>query len=152
RRLRPADEIKALSKVANAASGPGDKLLPPSEQPSWRAFDRIFAIIQQQALPLDASVAQYRARIERYPQEASLYARFLDFLVVHKEYAAATQLIARYHSQFPEDQVFPVKATAMIEYRQGSVREGLAVYEQSFQPLWDPELVKSYFDLLRETQ
>ena len=40
----------------------------------------------------------------------------------------------------------------MVEYRQGSVREGLAVYDQSFQPLWDPELVKSYFDLLRETQ
>ena len=40
----------------------------------------------------------------------------------------------------------------MVEYRHGSVREGLAVYEQSFQPLWDPELVKSYFDLLRDTQ
>jgi hypothetical protein len=45
-----------------------------------------------------------------------------------------------------------VKAKAMVEYRHGSVREGLAVYEQSFQPLWDPELVKSYFDLLRDTQ
>jgi len=152
RRLRPADEIKALSKVANAASGAGDKLLPPSEQRSWRAFDRIFIIIQQQALPEDVSVAQYQAWIDRYPQASSLYGRFLDFLVGHKEYAAATQLIARYHSQFPEDQVFPVKAKAMIEFRQGSVREGLAVYEQSFQPLWDPELVKSYFDLLRQTQ
>ena len=40
----------------------------------------------------------------------------------------------------------------MVEYRRGSVREGLSVYEQSFQPLWDPQLVKSYFDLLRETQ
>ena len=28
----------------------------------------------------------------------------------------------------------------------------LAVYEQSFQPLWAPELVKSYFDLLTQTQ
>ena len=40
----------------------------------------------------------------------------------------------------------------MVEYRRGSVREGLSVYEQSFQPLWDPQLVKSYFDLLRDTQ
>ena len=26
------------------------------------------------------------------------------------------------------------------------------MYEQSFQPLWAPELVKSYFDLLAQTQ
>ena len=26
------------------------------------------------------------------------------------------------------------------------------MYEQSFQPLWAPELVKSYFDLLTQTQ
>ena len=57
------------------------------------------------------------------------------------------QLIADYRKQFPDDQIFPVKAKAMVEYRQGSVREGLSVYEQSFQPLWDPQLVKSYFDL-----
>ena len=40
----------------------------------------------------------------------------------------------------------------MVEYRQGSVQQGLAVYEQSFQPLWAPELAKSYFDLLVQTQ
>ena len=86
------------------------------------------------------------------PNEPSLYARFLQFLVAEKEYAAAGQLIADYRKQFPSDQIFPVKAKAMVEYRRGSVREGLSVYEQSFQPLWDPQLVKSYFDLLRDTQ
>ncbi len=40
----------------------------------------------------------------------------------------------------------------MVEYRQGSVQQGLAVYEQSFQPLWAPELVQGYFDLLTQTQ
>ncbi len=109
-------------------------------------------MIQAQGLPKDVSIAQYRAWIVRYPQEPSLYARFLQFLVAQKEYAAAGQLIAGYRKQFPNDQIFPVKARAMVEYRHGSVREGLAVYEQSFQPLWDPELVKSYFDLLRDTQ
>jgi hypothetical protein len=38
-----------------------------------------------------------------------------------------------------------------VEYRQGSVQQGLAVYEKTFEPLWAPELVKSYFDLLAET-
>lgn len=151
-RVRPADEIKILSLVATAPPIAGEKLTPHAEQRSWLAFERIFGVIQAQGLPKDTSIAQYRAWIARYPQEQSLYARFLQFLVVQKEYTTATQLVADYRKQFPNDQVFPVKATAMVEYRKGSVREGLSVYEQTFQPLWDPQLVKSYFDLLRDTQ
>jgi tetratricopeptide (TPR) repeat protein len=151
-RLRPGDEIKMLSLVANAPAIAAEKLTTPTQQRSWRAFERIFGVIQAQGLPQDVSIAQYRAWIARYPDESSLYARFLQFLVAKKEYSAAGQLIADYRKRFPDDQIFPVKAKAMVEYRRGSVREGLSVYEQSFQPLWDPQLVKSYFDLLRDTQ
>jgi predicted Zn-dependent protease len=151
RRLRPTDEIATLSLVATAPPITAEKLTAPAEQRSWKSFDRIFGVIQEQGLPKDSSIAQYRAWIARYPQEQSLYTRFLQFLVSRKEYATAGKLIADYGRQFPNDRIFPVKAKAMVEYRQGSVREGLAVYEQSFQPLWDAELVKSYFDLLRET-
>jgi len=151
-RLRPADEVKALSLVANAPPIAGEKLTPNAQQRSWQAFERIFGIIQVQGLPKDVSIAQYRAWIARYPDESLLYAQLLQFLVAEKEYSAAGQLTADYHKQFPGDQIFPVKAKAMVEYRRGSVREGLSVYEQSFQPLWDPQLVKSYFDLLRNTQ
>jgi predicted Zn-dependent protease len=152
RRLRPADEIRTLLKVANAPSSASETFTSAAQQRSWQSFERIFRVIQAQGLAKDVSIAQHRAWIARYPQEQSLYARFLQFLVSQKEYATAGQLLADYRKQFPNDQIFPVKAKAMVEYRQGSVREGLAVYEQSFQPLWDPELVKSYFDLLRETQ
>jgi tetratricopeptide (TPR) repeat protein len=152
RRLRPADEIKTLSLIANAAPIAAERLTTPAQQRSWQAFERIFGVIQAQGLAKEDSIAQYRAWIARYPQEQSLYVRFLQYLVAQKEYAAAGQLIADYRKQFPNDRIFPVKAKAMVEYRHGSVREGLAVYEQSFQPLWDPELVKSYFDLLRDTQ
>ena len=152
RRLRPTDEIKTLSLIANAPSRPVEKLTPPAERRSWQAFERIFGIIQAQGMPKDVSVAQYRAWIAGYPQEQSLYAQFLQFLVAEKEYSAATQLVADYQKRFPNDQIFPVRGKAMVEYRRGSVREGLSVYEQSFQPLWDPQLVKSYFDLMRDTQ
>ena len=152
RRLRPADEIKTLSLIANVAPIAAERLTMPAEQRSWQAFERIFGVIQAQGLAKEDSITQYRAWIARYPQEQSLYVRFLQYLVAQKEYAAAGQLIADYSKQFPNDQIFPVKAKAMVEYRHGSVREGLAVYEQSFQPLWDPELVKSYFDLLRDKQ
>jgi predicted Zn-dependent protease len=152
RRLRPTDEIQTLSLVANAPPIAAEKLTQPSQQRSWQAFERIFGIIQGQGLPKDVSLAQYRAWIARDPGDPSLYARFLQYLVAEKEYSAAGQIIADYRKRFPDDQIFPVKAKAMVEYRRGSVREGLSVYEQSFQPIWDPQLVKSYFDLLRDTQ
>jgi cellulose synthase operon protein C len=151
RRLRPADQIKTLALVANAPPIGTETLTPPAQQRSWQAFERIFVVIQAQGLGKDDSLVQYRAWIARYPQEPSLYVRFLQYLVAHNEYAAAGQLIADYRKQFPDDQIFPVQAKAMLDYRHGSIRDGLAVYEQSFQPLWDPELVKSYFDLLRDT-
>ena len=152
RQLRSADEIKMLSLVANAPATTSENFTATTEQRSWQAFERIFSVIHAQGLPKDVSIGQYRAWIARYPEEQSLYARFLELLVAEKEYAAAGQLVADYQKKFPSDQVFPVKAEAMVEYRWGSAREGLAVYERSFQPLWDPQLVKSYFDLLRDTQ
>src|SRR5208282_3451188 len=85
------------------------------------------------------------------PNEPSLYSRFLDFLISEKEYDGANQLVEEYRKQFPGDEIFAVKAHALVEYRRGSLPQGLAVYEKSFRPLWNPELVKSYFDLLGQT-
>ena len=152
RRLRSADEIQILSLIANSSPASTERLTPPAEQSSWQAFERIFRVIQAQGFTKEDSIVQYRAWVARYPHEPSIYARYLKFLVEQKDYTAAQQLIAAYGKQFPDDQIFPTKAKATVEYNRGSVREGLAIYEQSFQPLWDPELVKSYFDLLRETQ
>lgn len=151
RRLRPEDEIKVLSVVATAPAQANEKFTPPREQRSWQAFERIFRIIHAQALPKEVSIAQYRTWIARYPYDEALYGRFLEYLVSQKEFEAANQVIAEYHKQFSDDDIFPVKAKALVEYRQGSLEQGLAVYEKSFRPLWAPELVKSYFDLLAQT-
>ena len=152
RRLRPSDEIGILSLVTAAPATAAENLSPPSQQRSWQAYERIFEIIRAQSLPADLSSAQYRSWIKRYPANQSLYARFMEFLITQKDYSAATVLIGDYRKQFPDDQIFPVEATALMAYRRGAVREGLSVYQHSFQPLWDPQLVKSYFDLLRDTQ
>jgi predicted Zn-dependent protease len=152
RRLRPQEEIQALSAVATAPADASEKLTPIGEQRSWKAFERIFGVISAQGLSQETSVAQYRAWIARYPNEKTLFVRFLDFLISRKDYAAANKLVADYRAHFPEDEVFPVKAKALLEYQQGSLQQGLAVYEHTFQPLWDTELVKSYFDLLTQTR
>jgi predicted Zn-dependent protease len=151
RRLRPLDEIKALSVAASAPPDASEKLTPASEQRSWRAFERIFGVIRAQGLPTEVSVAQYRSWLTRYPQEPSLYPRFIEYLISIKDFSGANQLIAQYHDKFPGDEILPVKARALVEYRQGSIQQGLAVYEKGFQPLWAPELIKSYFDLLAQT-
>ncbi len=151
RRLRPSDEISALSVVARAPMDPSEKLLSPMQQRSWKAFQRIFEVIAAQGLSADISSAQYLDWLARYPEEASVYGNFLQFLIAQKDYAAANQLIARYHTQFPNDEIFPIKAQALLEYRQGSLQQGLAVYEKNFQPLWAPDLVRGYFDLLEQT-
>ena len=152
RRLRPQDEIQALSEVANMPSESSDRLTPAASQQSWRALERIFTTIQQQGLPATFSETYYRKWIARYPKEPSVYSRFLNFLISQKEYVEATQLIQDYRKQFPADEIFPVKAEALIEYKQGSLPQGLAVYEKSFQPLWNPDLVNGYFELLKQTQ
>ena len=152
RRLRPPDEIEALRAIGDSPSAPSEKLTPADQQESWRAFERLLRVIEAQGLGKDPTVETYRQWIARYPQQDQLYARFLDYLLTQREFDAANQLIVSYQKQFPGDQIFPVKANALMEYRQGSIQQGLAVYEKSFQPLWQPELVKSYFDLLAQTQ
>ena len=152
RRLRPQEEIAVLRNLGNSPSTSAEKFNLPNQQSSWNAFERILGIIQAQALGKEPAIATYHGWIARYPGEEQLYARFLDFLVAQKEFDAANQLIASHQKQFPGDEIFPVKARALVEYRQGSIQQGLAVYEKSFRPLWQPELVKGYFDLLAQTQ
>jgi tetratricopeptide (TPR) repeat protein len=152
RRHRPQDEVSALSAAARLPSPPQEKFTAVADQRSWQAFERSFQVIQAQALGKNASIDQYNAWIARYPQEPGLYGRYFEFLLNDRDFKAAADLIAKYRAIFPDDEVFPTKARALLAYKQGSVEEGLAVYEKNFQPLWPPELIKNYFDLVRETR
>ena len=151
RRLRPADEIQTLSILAQSPSGSSEQFTSPQLQQSWRAFERIFSIIAANALPAETSDEQYRAWVARYPREAATYVQYFEFLLAQKQFEKAVALVVQYSQAFPQDSVFSVKARALLEYRRGSVEQGLGVYERSFEPLWPKELVQSYFELLRET-
>lgn len=151
RRHRPLDEVNALSTAARMPSPASEKLTTTTEQRSWQAFERIFDVIQAQALGKSVAVEQYNAWINRY-QEPGVYGRYFEFLLSEKDFKGASELIAKYRSKFPNDEVFPIRARALLAYNQGSIDEGLAIYEKNFQPLWPPELIKNYFDLVRETR
>jgi len=151
RRVRPLDEIKALAAAAQAPSSPTDKLLPSNQQRAWQTFNRIFQVIRLQALPSTLSIEQYNSWIARYPKEAEVYSQLFNFLLASKKLPEAEQFISRYEKAFPHDTVFPIEARATLAYKRGSTDEALALYDRSFQPLWPPDLVQDYFNLLKET-
>lgn len=152
RRNRPQDEVNALSALGRIPSPATERFIGVADQQSWRAFERSFQVIAAHALGKAASEEQYNAWIARYPLERGLYGRYFEFLLNEKDFKAASELVGRYHAKFPDDEVFPTKTRALLAYRQGSVEEGLAVYDKNFQPLWPADLVKDYFDLLRQTR
>jgi cellulose synthase operon protein C len=152
RRLRPQDEIAALTIVAQLPAPPSEKFVASTGQRSWKAFDRILTVVQENALGSEVADQTWREWIARYPSEPSVYSRFFDDLLSQKRFDDASALIAQYSRAFPSDTVFPMKAQASLAYRRGSIAEGLAIYDKFFEPLWPPELIQSYFSLLKETR
>jgi len=63
RRLRPQDEISALSLIATALAIPSEKLTPPAGQQSWRAFERIFEVIDRLGLSRERVVIPLRPAV-----------------------------------------------------------------------------------------
>ena len=84
RRLRPADEVATLTLIGRAPAPASEKLTPVEHQRSWLAFERIFQVIAENALPTDISVQGYRAWLDRYPAQAAVYGRYFQFLLDHK--------------------------------------------------------------------
>ncbi len=150
RRLRPKEEIATLEAIGKSASPATERLRPPSRQQSWKAFERMLAVIHEQALPGEFTVKAYRAWMARYPNEAGIYRQFLDYLIGQKQFDDAEKLITEYRQAFPADDTYPIQAAASIAWKRGALADAIRIYDQSFHPLWPPELVKSYFDLLKE--
>ena len=152
RRLRPADEVVTLTSIGRAPTPPSEKHIPVERQRSWLAFERTFQVIAENAMPTDISVQGYRTWLDRYPAQAAVCSRYFQFLLDHKTFADAEKLIAQYHAATPTDEVLPVKMRALLEYKRGSIEQGLAVYDSHFQPLWPQELLDGYFSLMTETR
>ena len=95
RRLRPAEEVEALLAVGRSPAADSERLRPPEQQRSWRAFERSLEVIQAQALPPELAVRQYRAWRARYPEQAALAQLQFDFLIEHRLLDEAQQLLGR---------------------------------------------------------
>ncbi len=148
RRLQPRQEIATLLAVAAAPSPDTDRYRPVEQQRSWHAYDRILKLANDQALQPEVTLTTYAAWIKRYPAEPSVRAALINTLIRQERFDQAVAAIADFKTAFPQDAIFPVKASALVEYRRGSPQKALALYDASFQPLWPSELVQSYFGML----
>jgi hypothetical protein len=81
-------------------------------------------------------------------EETAVYERELAFDLAGKDYAGATDLIARYRKAFPQRRAVSGEGRGGCCGGRGSAKDGLAVFDRSFEPLWPAELVKSYYALL----
>ena len=148
RRLQSQQEIATLNLVAASPETPTEKFTPVQKRRSWQAFMRILQIASDQALPPEVVAATYKSWIARYPSEPSVYAAAINSLIQQQRFDEASAVIEAYEKSFPNDAVFPVKATALVEYRRGSLDKALDLYESNFQPLWPAELIQSYYGML----
>ena len=148
RRLKPQEELTALEAVGAAAANPRERWTSPASERSWKAWERTLQVVDRYALGRVIAQREYAGWERRYPQEKAVYERELDFALGGKDFPAASALIVRYSKVFPGDKSFPVMAQADLEAGRGSARDGLAVFDRSFEPLWPTELVKGYYNLL----
>lgn len=151
RRLQWHDEIAVLMDVAAAPATSGEQNTDVHDQRSWQAFERILGLKGDAELTDREIDDIYQAWVRRYPNTASVYSDEFSFLVGANRFDEARKVVVAYQQAFPSDPVFPIKATALLEYRSGSAVSALAVYDHGFQPLWPDELIASYTELLKQT-
>jgi tetratricopeptide (TPR) repeat protein len=155
RRLQAQEEVSTLMQVGSAAARPDEVYVAADGQRSWKALERVLVVAADQGMNEDVTARAYAAWMARYPQQPSLYAREFGWLLEQNKdaqrFVKANALIAQYRAAFPKDAVFPMKAAALLEYRQGSIEKALATYDAGFAPLWPLELIRSYYALLKET-
>jgi Tfp pilus assembly protein PilF len=148
RRLKPQEELAALEWVGQAPARPQERWTAAESRMSWKAWKRALGVVDRFALGRAVAQREYAGWERAYPAEKAVYEREFTFDLAGQDFAAASALIVRYSKALPGDAQFPVRAEAELAAKRGSAKDGLAVFDRSFEALWPPELVKSYFDLL----
>ncbi len=151
RRLKPVEEFGALSLAAMEFPPDSDKLLPDSRQRTWKLYERMMRLIDEQRLDSTLGATQYWNWITVYPKDSQLYPAFFKFAIEHQRNDVAAQVIEAYQRAFPSDDEFPIEAHAELTSKIAPAAQALAVYERSFRPLWSAHLIEQYFALLKQT-
>jgi hypothetical protein len=154
RRNDGQQEITALEAAASGPTPVNESFIAADQQTAWKAFPRALAVAQQQGLGDEATLAIYRAWIVRYPHEPAARAALLKTLLSMRRFDEGQRVIDDYKSAFPSDNIFPIKAAALLAFDEGNsqaTQHALTLFDRAFQPIWDPALVQTYIGLLSAT-
>jgi cellulose synthase operon protein C len=151
RRARSAFEFEQLGYAAMDIAPESEKLLPDSQQRAWKLFERAVKLVDEQQLDPGPGATVYGNWVARYPKDSQLYVAAFQYTIAHGLYEISDQVIRTYQSAFPNEEAFPIEARAEVTAKIGTVPQALAVYENSFRPLWPERLVTQYFALLKQT-
>ncbi len=151
RRLRPVDEFNTLALAAANTAPESEKLLPILSQRPSLLYERLLQLAEDQALPVEQTVIQYRLWIAHYPKESALYGRLHTFALMKKRYDFAEEASRMYERAIPEQSEYAVIQRAAAASQSGDLQRALSLYEAAFRPLWPAPLVKNYFELLKQT-
>jgi hypothetical protein len=147
RRLQPEKELQALSLAARSAAPAGDKFVPAQEQRSWKLFERLMALVDEQQLAAETALPQWRFWIERYPREFALYDRFFRFGVDRKRWDIAQEAIDAQQRAIGTNSSSVLALRAELERARGSMDRAVQLYEQAWSPEWDAATIGRYFAL-----
>ncbi len=151
RRNEAQQQIVALEAAAALPTPSSEQFLPADQQRAWQAYPRAIKVAQDQALSDDTILAIHRAWITRYPTEPAARANLISALLTMHRYDDAHRAIDDYKQAFPQDQIFPIKAAALLAFDQGNkaaTQRALDLFERSYQPLWPSDLTSTYLQLL----
>ncbi|MDQ2711704.1 MAG: hypothetical protein M3Y24_05610 [Acidobacteriota bacterium] len=148
RRLEPSQETDALLHAAQIAPEGLDRYRPET-QPAWMQLSRAVFVAEEAVLPPAVQEQVYRAWIAAYPNSATPYRQYADFLTEQKNRDGTRALEAQIAAKFPNDVAFQIESEAKFASIDGGPDAELTVYSRRFTPLWPADLRTRYYELLK---
>ncbi len=159
RQVQPGQAFQALLRAAEQPSPASEHFSAPPETVSYRAYEEALGLTRSAALPEDAASRVYESWIGRWPDEASIHARYFEALVAQAMgpgpgtarsalLPKAQGVYDRYLAAHPEDVEFAVAGRAELAEIGG--QDEFTVYDRQFTPLWPDSLADRYYQLLSE--
>ncbi len=133
RRNEPQQEVETILRLPAASAD---------------QFQRAIKVASDALLDSREQARVYDAWIARYPQSVEPYQAYLHWSLQNRNVQNATAIAARLKAAFPNDLQLAVTTDAELAAVRNGNAAALAVYAQSFSPLWPEGLRNRYFEEL----
>lgn len=134
------EHVQTLEKLAKAVRPEESELI----------YREILGVIAAHDLKEFSPEYFYKEMIAANGENATLVKEYIGSLKLKQQYDSAIKIIDTYQPKYINEQQFFLKTRAEIFELQNRREQAEAVYEKSFDPLWDNAIVADYYELLRK--